>query len=72
MASMGVSTFTSTSRRRADTWAEPISSRETCSSGCTAAGAGAAGTPASSSSRIFLARRSTGSGTPASLATSMP
>ena len=27
MASMGVSTFTSTSRRRADTWAEPISSR---------------------------------------------
>ena len=39
MASMGVSTFTSTSRRRAAAWAAPMSSRETCSSGCAAAGA---------------------------------
>ena len=75
MASMGVRTFTSTCRRRSATLAAPMSSRETCPSSAAlagAAGVGAGAPPSSSSERIFRARFSTGSGTPASWATSMP
>ena len=56
--------------RQAAAWAVPMSSRETCSSGCTAAGRGSRCPPPAPQDLPGPAEHR--SGTPASLATSMP